>query len=176
MRRLSVVTPQSEEFKLFSVKLSVLTFTYIIFYMSIIALGAVFFHDCPASPYIPLYLIVQGSIGIISRATKPLQYLSMVGKYTCIVWTIIVIVRLIELIVFGFGSMWVYKAYPPNYLDKNNPEYCHKGLYLFTFCYISVAFICLFLFLVLICCSVCVSILYDFPMTESSLYRFLWYN
>ena len=51
-----------------------------------IVIGSVYFHDCPAEPYIPIFLIVGGSFSVF-KVTDPFAFGSKVWirdyKFTC---------------------------------------------------------------------------------------------
>ena len=40
-----------------------------------IVIGSVYFHDCPAEPYIPIFLIVGGSFSVF-KVTDPFAFVS----------------------------------------------------------------------------------------------------
>lgn len=130
-----------------------------------IVLGSVYFHDCPAEPYIPIFLIVGGSfsvfkylIGVLSRVkraetgsdqdpqpTHPVQ--SLITFFLC-GW-------------FITGCVWVYRIYwPETSIQMSGTEhYCNPVVYIFAFWLITTAYIFLGLLTSCICCFSIVSVL-----------------
>merc|ERR1719342_823680 len=128
-----------------------------------IVIGSVYFHDCPAEPYIPIFLIVGGSfsafkyfIGVLSRVrraetgsdqdpqpTHPVQ--SLITFFLC-GW-------------FITGCVWVYRIYWPETHNQGVENYCNPAVYLFAFWLITTAYIFLGLFTSCICCFSIVSVL-----------------
>ena len=41
--------------------------------IGVIFIGAIFFNDCPAQRYIPIYLIVGGCFGVVKNASRIIQ-------------------------------------------------------------------------------------------------------
>lgn len=130
-----------------------------------IVIGSVYFHNCPAEPYIPIFLIVGGSfavfkylIGVLSRVrraetgsdqdpqpTHPVQ--SLITFFLC-GW-------------FITGCVWVYRIYWPetNIQMAKTEHYCNPVVYIFSFWLITTAYIFLGLFTSCICCFSIVSVL-----------------
>merc|ERR1719270_346442 len=136
-----------------------------------IVIGSVYFHDCTAEPYIPIFLIVGGSfsvlkylIGVTTRVRRsdqesnqdpprphPAQY--VINCFLC-AW-------------FITGCVWVYRIYQPIFdpLKKTNEDgslneqYCNKTVYTFAFWLITAAYIFLGLFTSCICCFSIVSVI-----------------
>jgi len=128
-----------------------------------IVIGSVYFHDCPAEPYIPIFLIVGGSfsvfkylIGVLSRVrraetgneqdpqpTHPVQ--SLITFFLC-GW-------------FITGCVWVYRVYWPDTTAEGTAQYCNPVVYIFAFWLITTAYIFLGLFTSCICCFSIVSVL-----------------
>ena len=115
-----------------------------------IVIGSVYFHDCPAEPNIPIFLIVGGSfsaliffIGVLRRVkraetgsdqepqpTHPVQ--SLITFFLC-GW-------------FITGCVWVYRIYWPDTQNPNMENFCNPVVYLFAFWLITIANIFLGLF------------------------------
>ncbi|KAF7230262.1 transmembrane protein 272 [Nothobranchius furzeri] len=132
-----------------------------------IAIGAVYMHECPRQPYIPIYLIVAGSFSMLltilsclpcARETEggPPNKLSAI----CTFWNAITSLFLFAW--FITGNVWIYSIYQPNY-NKNATDidsYCNKSLYLFAFWTTTLVYIMLALFViigfcVLLCMCLC---------------------
>lgn len=128
-----------------------------------IVIGSVYFHDCRAEPYIPIFLIVGGAfsvfkylIGVLSRVRRaetnsdqdpppahPVQ--SLITFFLC-GW-------------FITGCVWVYRIYYPDTEDSRADNYCARTVYIFAFWLITTAYIFLGLFTSCICCFSIVSVL-----------------
>jgi len=133
--------------------------------VAMIVIGSVYFHECPAEPYIPIFLIVGGSfsvfkylIGVLTRVrraetgneqdpqpTHPVQ--SLITFFLC-GW-------------FITGCVWVYRIYWPNTYPSSSSDldYCNSVVYIFSFWLITTAYIFLGLFTSCICCFSIVSVL-----------------
>ncbi|XP_050708103.1 uncharacterized protein LOC126993241 isoform X2 [Eriocheir sinensis] len=106
-----------------------------------IIVGSLKMNDCPAQPYIPVYLVVGGVMGVAKnllgiqgRLHHPLtdeeahvpipwhRRLQFGGaiNFFLTVW-------------FVMGCVWVYRIYKPNYTDRNTREFCDQTLYQFAF-------------------------------------------
>ncbi|XP_061565552.1 transmembrane protein 272-like [Cololabis saira] len=115
-----------------------------------IAIGAVYLHDCPRQPYIPIYLIVFGVLGVLNAV------LPILPNTLCMALN-----SLMSLLLFCWfiaGNVWIYSIYQPNY-DKNTTSvdpYCDKTLYLFSFWTTTLVYILLGLSVpIAICACLC---------------------
>ncbi|XP_061566199.1 transmembrane protein 272-like [Cololabis saira] len=105
-----------------------------------IAIGAVYLHDCPREPYIPIYLIVFGVFGVLLSVLPclPCTELPRDGPATSMSnlgFALNFLMSIFLLCWFIAGNVWIYSIYQPNY-DKNTTSvdpYCDKTLYLFSF-------------------------------------------
>eukprot|EP00088_Acartia_fossae_P032724 TRINITY_DN3347_c0_g1_i10.p1 TRINITY_DN3347_c0_g1~~TRINITY_DN3347_c0_g1_i10.p1 ORF type:complete len:308 (-),score=6.52 TRINITY_DN3347_c0_g1_i10:457-1380(-) len=133
--------------------------------VAMIVIGSVYFNDCPAEPYIPIFLIVGGAfsafkyiIRVLTRVrrvetnsdqdpepTHPAQ--SLITFFLC-GW-------------FITGCVWVYRIYwpKPHPLSEGDQDYCNRIVYVFSFWLITTAYIFLGLFTSCICCFSIVSLL-----------------
>lgn len=126
--------------------------------IAMIAMGGVYLHDCPRERYIPIYLIVAGSFGIVANLMglgkkaknkdeqddqekvkgNPVDYL----------------INCFLLAWFIAGNVWVYRIHNDfNSTDPNDTNYCNPTLYWFAFwvitsTYILIGVVCLFVCLV----------------------------
>lgn len=116
--------------------------------------GAKNLHNCTISPFIPIYLLVQGICTLLDQLLIYCQCRnrdteSETNKKTKLG-------RLFDLFVmvwFCVGSVYVYKIYEPNY-DNSAELYCDKTTYLFAFWSITIVYI-FGAILVFACCCVC---------------------
>lgn len=134
--------------------------------VAMIVIGSVYFNDCPAEPYIPIFLIVGGTfstfkyiIRVLTRVrrvetnadlqdpepTHPAQ--SLITFFLC-GW-------------FITGCVWVYRIYWPKSqaIDELDKDYCNRVVYVFSFWLITTAYIFLGLLTSCICCFSIVSVL-----------------
>ncbi|KAL2079625.1 hypothetical protein ACEWY4_025369 [Coilia grayii] len=79
-------------------------------------------HDCPKEPMIPIYVIVGSTFFLL---------LQLIGVCGCAL-----LCRKLLLLIFIFlfiwlitGSVFVYRAFKPNFESRHSPEYCKKILY-----------------------------------------------
>uniref|UniRef100_T1IYQ1 MARVEL domain-containing protein n=1 Tax=Strigamia maritima TaxID=126957 RepID=T1IYQ1_STRMM len=119
--------------------------------VSMIAIGAIHINNCPAEPFIPIYMIVAGILFILRLVIQFGNLL--IEKYKN---TISITLRIIDLLNFIWlitGSFWVYNIFKPNYYDSTSLIYCNKLVYLFAFIIITLTYIvyfCLIVFSVLL--------------------------
>ncbi|XP_050931536.1 transmembrane protein 272 [Lates calcarifer] len=118
-------------------------------------IGAMYLHDCPRQPYIPIYLIVMGVICLV------LNWLPTMPCFPCVIkyreaWGCFLFLYLIFLSCwFITGNVWIYSIYEPSYNETltGMDTYCNKTLYLFAFWSTTIFYILLLGFIVLsICC------------------------
>ena len=120
-------------------------------------LGAKHKDDCPIQKYIPIYLIVLGSFGILrniiglytqikKRSGENSDEENDAKKSTCEG-----IIDCFLLAWFIAGNVWIYSNYEPNYTDPNSSDYCDKTLYLFAFGLTTASYA----FVGLVCCCMC---------------------
>lgn len=123
-----------------------------------IAIGAMYMDSCPRQPYIPIYLVVVGSFGLLlnllsclpcakqSEEDLPATLLNRI----CSTWN-----SLTSLFLFCWfiaGNVWIYSIYEPNYDPIAAELYCDKTLYLFAFWTTTLVYILLGLFMFAGCC------------------------
>jgi len=124
-----------------------------------IVIGVKYKDDCPIERYIPIYLIVLGSFGVLRNIVGLYNQMKRrscdeetdedAKKSSC--------EGLIDCFLVGWfiaGNVWVYSNYQPVYDDPTSAQYCQKTLYLFAFglttaSYAIVGLIC--------CCMCCVA-------------------
>ncbi|KAL2079626.1 hypothetical protein ACEWY4_025370 [Coilia grayii] len=88
----------------------------------LLTLGAMHLHDCPKEPMVPIYVIVGSSFFLF------LQLIALCGCGTlCLIPVLLVFIFLFIWLITG--SVFVYRAFKPNFESKRSPEYCEKILY-----------------------------------------------
>ncbi|XP_061565544.1 transmembrane protein 272-like [Cololabis saira] len=140
-----------------------------------IAIGAVYLHDCPRQPYIPIYLIVLGVFGVLLSVLRCLPGTQQPrdGPHTslsrvCTSWKLLMFTFLFCW--FIAGNVWIYSIYQPNY-DKNTSvdPHCDKTLYLFSFWITTLVYIFLGLAVTIkLCVCMCACICGLCPGTSST--------
>ncbi|MPC19623.1 uncharacterized protein LOC123507468 [Portunus trituberculatus] len=128
-----------------------------------IILGSLKMNDCPAQPYIPIYLVVGGVLGV----TKPV--LGVQGRLhrpltdeegadlqdASVPWH-----RRLEFsgsinfflsAWFIMGCVWVYRIYEPDYSNKGASNYCDQILYQFAFWLVTSVYIIVGLLISCVC-------------------------
>ncbi|KAK3606717.1 hypothetical protein CHS0354_005856 [Potamilus streckersoni] len=128
--------------------------------IAMIVIGVLFKNDCKAEYYIPIYLIVAGSFGILKTLSSLLQRCMNKNKenaeeenaktnpfdstLNCFLFAW-----------FIAGNVWIYRTYNHWSPDPTVSNYCHPMLYYFAFwvttaTYIMMGAIC--------CCTCCLGI------------------
>lgn len=123
-----------------------------------VVVGASHMHDCPAEN-IPTFLVIGGCVWVFKNM---LHLWSKCRKSTGqpeleadIVMRHRKYDSIINCFLFGWfiaGCFLVYKVYPPNYVDKNNADYCNRTVYLYAFWLVTSTFIVFGLFIGTVCC------------------------
>ncbi|XP_018570203.1 uncharacterized protein LOC108910159 isoform X2 [Anoplophora glabripennis] len=121
----------------------------IIIHIVMIIIGEINFKKCPASPNIPVFLIAEGVIGLVSKLLSLgrnfiLRYLK--------IDVILSVMGLVEVTFLICGSVWVYRAFEPKYDPAYEDRYCSRTLYLFSLIFISCVYILTFAFLFMVLC------------------------
>ncbi|XP_043953117.1 transmembrane protein 272-like [Gambusia affinis] len=127
-----------------------------------IAVGAVYFNECPVQEKIPIYLIVSGVFSIVLNLLSCLPCIDSrkdapqtPGGQVLTLWN-----SLVSLFLFCWfisGNIWIYSIYKPEY-NKNATDvsrYCNKTLYLFAFWNATLVYILIILFILTGCCVLC---------------------
>ncbi|XP_017775069.1 PREDICTED: uncharacterized protein LOC108561579 [Nicrophorus vespilloides] len=110
---------------------------------SMFVTGWVTLNSCPINKLIPIYLIVAGSTGILTKVL-----LSTTNKY---VFNFVLLLVAFDVALQIFGSYVVYNEYQPNY-DKDAGPYCSRVAYLLAFWMLNIFYSMTGLFLLLSCC------------------------
>ncbi|KAF5304274.1 hypothetical protein FQA39_LY09801 [Lamprigera yunnana] len=113
-----------------------------------LAVGVIKKDDCPIQDKIPLYLIVAGSVGLLS---KLLPFINRNLEW-CLLDVLISVLYLFEFIWIILGSVWIYSIYQPNF-DPSAGEYCDKSTYSMGFWLLTGYWVFLGVFVILIACS-----------------------
>lgn len=117
-----------------------------------LSMGIIKIHDCPIQPKIPLYMIVAGVIGIISKL------LPLINRklHWRIMDVLVSVTYLFDFIWVILGSVWIYSIFKPNF-NPHGGLYCDETTYLMAFALVTLHWIFLAVFLVIaLCCCCCV--------------------
>jgi len=143
--------------------------------MSMIIIGAKFKDDCPVEPFIPIYLIIGGAIGILKTIIEIIRRVTQNGDIfsseekeettsagvpqqtddRSIAW--VFFDGIISLFLFSWfiaGNIWVYSKYKPNFVAPTHEplNYCNKTLYMFAFWVITASYLILGMICFCTCC------------------------
>ncbi|XP_071127421.1 transmembrane protein 272-like [Mytilus edulis] len=123
--------------------------------IAMIVIGSMYIHDCPAERYIPIYLIVAGSVGIIANLmglgkkaknrNEPEEEQQENVKGNPLDY----IINCFLLAWFIAGNVWVYRTHGHFSTVPTHTDFCHPTVYWFAFwvitsTYILIGVICLF--------------------------------
>ncbi|VDI56675.1 thiamine pyrophosphokinase [Mytilus galloprovincialis] len=123
--------------------------------IAMIVIGSMYIHDCPAERYIPIYLIVAGSVGIIANLmglgkkaknrNEPEEEQQENVKGNPLDY----IINCFLLAWFIAGNVWVYRTHGHFSTHPTHTDFCHPTVYWFAFwvitsTYILIGVICLF--------------------------------
>uniref|UniRef100_A0A0E9X693 Uncharacterized protein n=1 Tax=Anguilla anguilla TaxID=7936 RepID=A0A0E9X693_ANGAN len=128
-----------------------------------IVLGTIYLKDCPAQPYIPIYVLVSGvfTMCLSLLSCLPCARESEGGEQNplssiCTAWNSLLTVFLFCW--FIAGNVWIYSIYAPSYSPLER-QYCHKTLYLFAFWMTTLVYILVGVLLVGGCCAlICMAV------------------
>ncbi|XP_022103107.1 uncharacterized protein LOC110985938 isoform X1 [Acanthaster planci] len=136
--------------------------------IAMIVMGALYKDDCPVEPKIPIYLIVNGSVGIVKslldlivRCGRLNQEDNNTEEQKSTKGDICS--HFLGCFLFAFfiaGNVWVYSNYPPSDI-VSDPNYCYGPLYYFAFWFMTSCYILLGVFFCLECCLICVAVCKD---------------
>ncbi|XP_047463949.1 uncharacterized protein LOC125021789 [Mugil cephalus] len=81
-----------------------------------IIVGAVYIYECPAAPFIPVYVMVSGICALLLMGLLALPKLLSPAVSNHIIWTVSMLsLVLFVFIWFFYGSYQIYSIHPPNY-------------------------------------------------------------
>ncbi|XP_070552887.1 transmembrane protein 272-like [Ptychodera flava] len=134
--------------------------------IAMIVMGAMHKDECPAEPYIPVYLIVCGAFSIVSCLMSMCMCVrrrssqqdgdddedgGSCGLFSCCISCLSGLIGIFLFAWFIAGNVWIYRTNEPTYDDVTSDDYCHKTLYLFSFWLLTTTYI-------LLGCSCCLSV------------------
>ncbi|KAK3099398.1 hypothetical protein FSP39_003814 [Pinctada imbricata] len=130
--------------------------------ISMVVMGAIYKDDCPIQRYIPIYLIVGGSFGILKNLTSLGQKAKndrdeegdeknmKSNPYD-------VVLNLFLFAWFIAGNVWVYQIRGAVSSDITSVNYCHPTLYAYAFWLITSVYILLGTTCCCVCCAGCLA-------------------
>lgn len=117
--------------------------------------GSIKKDDCPTERLIPIYLIVAGAVGVVS---KLLPFLNRKLELKCLT-VVMYVLYVFEFVWMVLGSYWVFKNYKPIFDDNGDRRwYCNRTAYYLAFGLLTVNWILLGITVILVCCAFCVAI------------------
>ncbi|KAL4631460.1 hypothetical protein GN956_G15504 [Arapaima gigas] len=147
-KQLQVGTPMQVAFKVF---------------MTALPIAQITMDDCPLQSYIPLYLLVSGTFGLLFGLVSclPCSRGEEDGGWTALGSFCTALNSLLVAFLFCWfitGNVWIFSIYPPNY-DSTIPQepYCDRSLYLFAFWTTAAVYVLLgALLLTCVCVFICI--------------------
>eukprot|EP00057_Strongylocentrotus_purpuratus_P022382 XP_011676856.1 PREDICTED: uncharacterized protein LOC105444371 [Strongylocentrotus purpuratus] len=134
--------------------------------ITIIAIGAVYFDDCPAQKLIPIYLITMGATSIVktlvdlkgrvqrSRLPSEEQADFKPNKAERI---FSLLIGSFIFVFFIVGNVWISRIFKPNTTDISAADYCQPTLYYFAFWWNMVCYIIGIISFICCCCCGCLA-------------------
>ncbi|XP_071523392.1 LOW QUALITY PROTEIN: transmembrane protein 272-like [Panulirus ornatus] len=135
-----------------------------------IIVGSLKMDACPTEPYIPIYLVVGGTFGIVKKKKKKKKLLSFQGRLhhplaeedeggegadTPTPWhrrlQFTGSINFFLTVWFILGCFWVYRIYEPSY-NSDSVFYCDYTLYQFAFWLLTSVYIAAGLLTSCMCC------------------------
>ena len=123
--------------------------------------------ECPVEPFIPIYLIVAGSCGLLKATIMSCQKINekdvedtekdFMSSNEDLSNTSKFLDGLLNVFMFTWfiaGNIWVYSHYKPNESPPlHNPlDYCNPRLYWFAFWVVTVSYVIMGIICFCICC------------------------
>ena len=135
---------------------------------NVYCLGIAFVNDCPFQPFIPIYLIIAGVLGIIKNIAQIGEKLLLpivrrklkedTFKKCYLIWkTVNIIYTFLMFSCLVVGSYFIYSNYGKlNNSGDYRSDLCHEGLYKFAFGITTASFVLATLLVCCVClCSFC---------------------
>jgi hypothetical protein len=141
--------------------------------IAMIAVGCLYFNDCRASQFIPIYLIIGGGSFLVTSLRNFLCYLAnrrqysdggdeddegdedggnSVTAFNCSLYCFLVVW-------FIVGSIWVLAIYKPNTDDPTVRNYCHPVVYYMAFALTIASYVVCCLAIFVTCCLICIGLM-----------------
>lgn len=129
-----------------------------------LVVGSVYFYDCPAENYIPIYLIVGGACGLLKQflslrvRSQQSQEADLEVPDSSLTASVQSLINSFLICWFITGCYWVYHVYEPNYSDRSDPNYCSRVLFSFAFWLLTSTYIFAGAAVILLCCISCTAL------------------
>ncbi|KAM6903304.1 transmembrane protein 272-like isoform 1-T2 [Lycodopsis pacificus] len=136
--------------------LVVLNFIWWMVMIAAIGLGATHLGRCPVQPNIPIYLIVLGTVHLLSLSLTYSQTSWGDGMAYSMCSACMAVLHLFSFGWFLAGTTWVYPVYPPDY-SLGASRYCDKTTYQFAFVVTTLVWVATAFMFVCSCCFVLVT-------------------
>lgn len=131
--------------------------------LTCIIIGATYLDDCPLERYIPIYLVVSGSVGlfeILLRIVKTTCWKKQCDGEEASEGAVGKLGTYLTYLIFCFffawfiaGNVWVYGSQSDLSSNPASANYCHSTAYYFAFWYITTWYIIIGLVILLMCCG-----------------------
>ncbi|BFZ06602.1 hypothetical protein BsWGS_09641 [Bradybaena similaris] len=128
--------------------------------ISKIIIGAIFFDECPAEPFIPIYLVVGGTVAcirdIINMCVRATLTDEKYYKYDVPITLLAFIYTMAEFGWFVYGSVYVFLLVDKfQWKDKSAKDYCSYMLYLYAFVLTAMSYFLLFMTCIISGATIC---------------------
>lgn len=132
--------------------MSVCTIFCVIFSLAVVGaipiamlwLGAARWNECPMEPWVPIFMVVTGALGVITIILSMCTYGLSQKEHHKAVKVLGIVIALCTLFSFAWniaGSVWVFKKWNNWDSVKNTDQGCYKDMYLFAFAYLIIFWI-----------------------------------
>uniref|UniRef100_A0A8W8JST0 Transmembrane protein 272 n=1 Tax=Magallana gigas TaxID=29159 RepID=A0A8W8JST0_MAGGI len=123
-----------------------------------IVIGALYLDDCPSEKYIPIYLVVTGSISMLYCCCGRCCNREQEDEGSFIDKVKVNVSRFCALCVIAWfiaGNVWVFSSYGDLSTDPASGNYCHPIAFNFAFWYIIVMYSLCGVFVLVVACCFC---------------------
>lgn len=123
-----------------------------------IVIGALYLDDCPLEKYIPIYLVVTGSISMLYCCCGRCCNREQEDEGSFIDKVKVNVSRFCALCVIAWfiaGNVWVFSSYGDLSTDPASGNYCHPIAFNFAFWYIIVMYSLCGVFVLVVACCFC---------------------
>ncbi|CAG5116385.1 unnamed protein product [Candidula unifasciata] len=139
--------------------------------LSKVIIGSIFFHECPAEPFIPVYLVVGGTVAcardLINIGMRSVLTDRAYFEYDVPITIAAFLYTMAEFAWFVYGSVFVYSLFNDfQWKDKSADNYCSSLLYMYAFVLTTMSYFLLVMTCILSAAAICVAYCLEFPGSQ----------